>query len=124
MKLGRFEGTNKEIRDLIENYGLKPENYIEKTPAQIKIRFIIAPASILMFALLLLALFSSECSSTLLTLFYLIGLGGCTWLTGSIQLRYKNATATFVIAIGSLILILIASGISSVKEAAELIKDI
>lgn len=124
MKLGPVDGTVEEVRDLLENNGLKLEDYIEKPPARLKTRFLIAPSVILGIALLLLALFSSQCSPTLLTLIHLLGLAGGTWLTVSTQLRFKNAIATFTIAIGSLILILVASRIFSVMETAELIKDI
>ena len=59
-----------------------------------------------------------------MTLIYLIGFGGGTWLTVSTQIRFKNILATFVVAIGAILMILVASGIFSPKEAAEFIKEI
>ena len=123
MKLGPFDGSVEEVRNLFENNGLKLEDYLEKPPAPLKTRFLILPAVVLAIALSFLALLTSYCSLSILTLIYLLGFGGGTWLTVSTQLRFKNTLATFVVAIGSLLLILVASGIFSPKEAAEFIKD-
>jgi len=124
MKLGLFDGSVEEVCNLLENNGLRLEDYIEKLPAHLKTRFLIAPAVILSIALLLLALLSGCCSRTVLNLIYLLGFGGGTWLTVSTQLKFRNTIATFVVAIGALLMVLVASGVFSPKEAAEFIKDI
>ena len=124
MKLGPFNGSVEEVRNLLENNGLKLEDYIEKPPVHLKTRFLIAPAVLLCVALFLLALFSRSCSSIAITLIYLFGFGGGTWLAVSTQLKFRNTVATFVVAIGALLMLLVASGIFSPKEAAEFLKDI
>jgi len=122
MKFGPFDGTEEEVRNIIENNGLRLEDYLEKPPAPLKTKFLILPGVVLAVALLLLVMLRSYCSLSVLTLIYLLGFGGGTWLTASIQLRFKNILATFVVGIGSLLMILVASGIFSPKEAAEFIK--
>jgi hypothetical protein len=122
MKSGPFDGSVEEVRNLFENNGLRIEDYLEKPPAPLKTKFLILPAVVLAISLLLLTLLASYCSLTILTLIYLLGFAGGTWLTVSTQLRFKNTLATFVVAIGSIVMILVASGIFSPKEAAEFIK--
>ncbi len=124
MKLGPLDGSVEEVRNLLENNGLRLEDYLEKPPAQLKTRFLIVPAILLGIALFLLALTSCSCSPIVLTLIYLLGFGAGTWLTISIQLKFRNAVATFVAATGSLLMLLVASGIFSPREAAEFLKDI
>jgi uncharacterized membrane protein len=124
MKMGPFDGSMEEVKDLFENNGLKLEDYLEKPPSHLATKFMIIPAVVLGIALLLLAIFTTKCSHAILTLLYLLGFSGGTWLTVSIQLRYKNTLATFAVAIGSLLMILVASGIFSPKEAVEFIKEI
>jgi uncharacterized membrane protein YGL010W len=124
MKLGPFDGSMEEVRNLFENHGLRIEDYIEKPPAQLKTKFLIAPAVVLSIVLLLLVLLSNRCSPIVLTLIYILGFGSGTWLTVSTQLKFKNTIATFVVAIGTLLMVLVASGLFSPREAAEFIKDI
>ena len=124
MKLGPFDGSVEEVRNLLENNGLKLEDYIEKPSVHLKTGFLIAPAVLLCVALFLLALVSRSCSPIVLTLIYIFGFGGSTWLTVSIQLKFRNTVATFVMAIGALLMLLVASGIFSPKEVAEFLKDI
>jgi len=124
MKLGSFDGTVEEAKDLFENNGLNLEDYLEKPPSRLAIKFLIAPAVVLGVSLLIMAIFASQCSQATLTLLYLLGFSGGTWLTVSTQLRFKNTLATFAVAIGSLLMVLVASGIFSPKDAAEFIKEI
>ena len=124
MKLGPFDGSVEEVRNLLENNGLKLEDYIEKPPSLLKTRFLITPAVLLCVALFLLVLVSRSCSPIMLTLIYLLGFGGGTWLTAGTQLKFRNTVATFVVAIGALLMLLVASGIFSPREAAEFLRDI
>ncbi len=123
MKLGSFNGTVEEAKDLFENSGLNLEDYFEPQ-SRIEIKFLIIPGVLLGAALLLLALFANQCSPTTLTLVYLLGFSGATWLTASTQLRFKNTLATFAVAIGALLMVLVASGIFSPREAAEFVKEL
>jgi len=124
MKLGPFDGTVEEVKDLFENNGLNLEDYLEKPPSRLAIKFLIVPAVVLGVALLLLDIFTTKCSQGTLTLLYLLGFSGGTWLTVSTQLRFKNALATFAVAIGFLLMLLVASGIFSPKDAVEFIREI
>lgn len=124
MKLGSVDGSVEEFRDLLENHGSNLEDYLGKPPAPLKTRFLIAPAVILGIALIFLVLFQNNFSETVLTLINLIGFGSGTWLTVSAQIRFKNTLATFAVAIGAILMILVASGIFSPKEAAEFVQEI
>ena len=123
MKLGPFNGTTEEVKDLFENSGLNLEDYFEPQ-SRIEIKFLIIPAVVLGAALFLLAFCANQCSPTTLTLIYLLGFSGGTWLTTSTQLRFKNTLATFAVAIGALLMVLVASGIFSPREAAEFVKEL
>jgi hypothetical protein len=124
MKIGPIDGKVEEVRDLLENHGLRLGDYLEKPLAPLKTMFLAIPAIILTIALLILAIFAGNCPQNVLTIIYLLGFGGGTWLTVSTQLKYKNTLATFVVAIGSVIMILVSSGIFTPKEAAEFIRKI
>ena len=124
MKAGPFDGSPKEVRDLLENHGLRLEDLLEQPAPPLRAAHLTIPAILLCVALLLLALMSRSCSPAALTLIYLLCLGCGTWLAVSIQLKFRNGMATFVVAIGVILMILVASGVFSPKEAAEFIKDI
>lgn len=124
MKVGPFDGSAQEVRDLLENHGLKLENYLEKPQVPLRSIFLVLPVSLLCIILVLLVLFSRLCSPTVLTLIHISGFGCGTWLTVSTQLKFKNGMATFVVAIGIIVIILVASSVLSPKEAADFIKDV
>src|SRR4030042_3332715 len=111
MKIGPIEGKVEEFRDLSENHGFQWDTYLEKPLAPLKTIFLIIPVIILCISLLILAIFAGNCPQYVLTIIYLFGFGGGTWLTVSTQLKYKNTLATFVVAIGSVLMILVSSGI-------------
>lgn len=121
MKLGPIDGSTEEVRDFAENIDFRLDDYIEKP---LKIKFLIIPAVILGVAIFLLALLTSHSSSTIWTLIVLMALGAGIWLSVSTQLKFKSPYAATIVAIGSLLLILIASGIFSLREAAEFTKGI
>jgi hypothetical protein len=123
MKLGRVEGTPEEIRDIFQNNGLKLEEYLEKPESPMAVRWLVIPAIMCACALLLLILLPSV-SITVTILLFVIGAAGAVWLTAGVQIRFKNSVATFVVALGVLLLLLVASGFIAPRETADLIKGI
>jgi len=124
MKLGPVDGSTEEVCDLLENNGLRLEDYLEKPAAPLKTRYLIIPVAIFMIGLLAVVIFGSVSSRAVVTLLYLVGFGGGTWLTVSIQLRFRNGPATFATAVGGLLMLLIAAGIFSLQDTAEFLKGL
>jgi hypothetical protein len=124
MKMGPFDGTVKEWSDLLENHGLRPEDYLEKPPAQLHTRYLTIPAVLFGASLCAFALFSHQLPPTVTNLFYVLSFGSALWLTVSIQLRFRNGMGTFCTAIGAVLLILLASGALSPRETADFVKEL
>ena len=124
MKLGPVDGSTEEVCDLLENNGLRLEDLLQKPPPPLKTRYLIIPALIFMIGLLAVVTFGSASSKAVVTLLYLLAFGGGTWLTVSIQLRFRNGPATFAAAVGALLMLLIAAGIFSLQDSAEFIKGL
>jgi len=123
MRLGPVNGTVQEVRDLLENNGLKLEDYLEKPPAALRTRYLVIPAILLLSMLTLIVALRST-SAEIVTLNFLLAFAAGLWLTASIQLRFKNILATFVVAVGALLMILVAAGIFSPKDSAEFLKGL
>ena len=124
MKMGTFDGSVEEVRDLLENHGLRLEDYLEKPPAPLKTRFLIIPVIVFVSLLCLLVLLSPKLTPIALRFFYILSFGSGTWITVSTQLKYKNRLATFCVAIGAVLMILMAAGLLSPRETADFIKDL
>jgi hypothetical protein len=124
MKLGPVDGSAEEVRDLLENNGLRLEDYLEKPAASLKTRYLIIPGAIFMIGLLAVVTFGSAPSKAVVTLLYLLAFGGGMWLTVSVQLRFRNGPATFAAAVGGLLMLLIAAGIFSLQDTAEFVKGL
>ena len=124
MKLGPIDGSTEEVCNLLENNGLRVEDLLQKPPAPLKTLYLIIPVAIFMIGLLAVVTFGSASSKAVVTLLYLLAFGGGTWLTVSIQLRFRNGPATFATAVGGLLMLLIAAGIFSLQDTAEFLKGL
>jgi len=122
MKVGGIEGTAQEIRDTFENHGLRLEDYLEKPAEPLSNRWLLIPSAGVGAVLLLLVLLAPLPRTGLLLLF-LLGAGFVLWLSVSVQVRFKNGWATGVIAIGGLLMLLVAAGLIEPKESAEILKQ-
>jgi hypothetical protein len=124
MKMGPFDGTTSEVTNLLENNGLKLEDYLERPIPPPKTRFLIIP--IVLFILSLgtaVVPLTSDAPIWLLRLLYIPIFGSVTWICASIQIRFKNGVATFCVAIGLVLTALLATGLLSPREAADILKD-
>lgn len=122
MKVGGIEGTPQEIRDTFENYGLRLEDYLEKPAEPLSNMWLFIPSICLGTVLILLVLLAPLPRTGLLLLF-LLGAGFVLWLTVSAQVRFKNGWATGVIAIGGLLMLLVAAGLIEPKETTDILKE-
>ena len=123
MKLGKMEGSPEEIRDIIEIHGLNLADYLEKPERPLSAVWLIAPVAIVVLSLIFLVVLSPLSPQALILLF-LLGGGGACWLAASVQIRFKNPWATAVVAIGLLLMVLVAAGFLTPKETVEAIKGI
>jgi len=124
MKLGPFDGTTEEVRDLIENNGLNIEDFLERPQPPLKNIFIAIPSLSFLVFVILLAFLSNTSHIWLTKVLYIFIFGSGTWVCVSTQIKYKNGIATFCVAIGALIIALFSAGILSPKEAAEFVRGL
>jgi hypothetical protein len=124
MKLGPFDGTSSEVTDLLENNGLKLENYLARPDAPLKTRFLIIPIVLFLVSLGTTAALTPDAPIWLLRLLYIPIFGSVTWICASIQIRFKNGLATFCAAMGLILTALLATGLLSPREAVDILKDL
>ncbi len=123
MKIGGIEGTPQEIRDAFENHGLRLEDYLERPEAPLATIWVIFPSAAVAVVLVLMVLLAPLTKTPLLLLF-LFGAGSVVWLTVAIQVRFKNGWATAAVAIGGLLMLLVAGGFIEPKETAQVLKEL
>ena len=120
MKLGPIEGTREEITGFFQDNGLKVNDYFQILKTPIKAVWIVVPSSLIVVCLGTLTLLGSL-STGQKTFVFLVGCAALVWLTTVIQLRFKHVWATGIVAIGGLLLMLVALGaISSTQMLNEL----
>ena len=125
MKVGPVDNANaQEVRDLFENHGLNLESFLEKPPSPLKTRFLVIPIIVLFLSLFTFALLPTSSPEWQFRFLYILSFGSGTWICVSTQLRFKNAIATFCVAMGLIFTILIAAGIMSPKELIEAVKSL
>lgn len=122
MKLGPFDGTTKEYRDLTENQGFRIEDFIEKPPIPLKSKFIFLSSLCLMVTIICLHIIQNG-------IYYykniviILAMAFGTWLTVNVQLKFDKIGATLVTAIGITLMILFAAKYFTLQEVADFIKN-
>jgi energy-coupling factor transporter transmembrane protein EcfT len=124
MKIGPFDGTTEEVKDLIENNGLNIEDFLERPQPPLKNIFIAIPSIFFLVFIILLALLSNTSHTYPIKVIWIFIFSSGTWVCVSTQIRYKNGVATFCVAIGALIIALFSAGILSPKEATEFVRGL
>ena len=123
MKLGKAEGTPEEITNFFENHGLNPEDYFEKSESPLHWKWIAIPGGVVTVATLFLVLLDNIPPKAHILLF-LVGAGCACWAATSLQIRFKNGWATTVVAVGALLVLLVAAGFITPKETVDAIKGL
>lgn len=123
MKLGPFDGSTKEFNDLVENHGFNPENFLQDTKQNLNNIWIIIPIISFIIAFTFLTLFPPQ-NTDFQTLIFLLGCCAGIWLSVSVQIKSKNFYATSVVAIGSVLIMLVAIGLITPIEMVEHLKEI
>lgn len=119
-----MEGSPQEIRDLIEiQGGLKLADYLQPPEAQLPRRWLVIPASLVATALLLIIL-AGSLSPKLLLVLLASGFGSATWLTVSVQIRFRNGVATFAVAVGIVLTLLVAAGLIAPSDTIDYLKNL
>jgi hypothetical protein len=121
MKVGGVEGTPEEIRDTFENHGLRIEDYLLKPEEPLPNVWMIVPAVALALTVCSQVLFD-PINSKLVLLHFLAGAGFVLWLVISVQLKFKNPWAAGAVALGGLLILLVAAGFIQPQETALILK--
>jgi len=124
MKVGPVDGSAQEIRDLFEKNGLNLENYIEKPPSPLGSKFLVIPTIVFFISLFALAILPPPSPEWQSRLLFILSFGSGTWMCVSTQLRFKSVVATFCVAMGIVLTVLIAAGMMSPREAAEAVRSL
>ncbi|MCX5903145.1 MAG: hypothetical protein NTV89_06670 [Proteobacteria bacterium] len=124
MKVGPVDGSVQEVRDLFEDHGLNIESYLEKPPSPLNTRFLVIPIVVFLLFLFTLALLPAGSPEWQSRFIYILSFGSGTWICASTQLRFKNGIATFCVAMGLVLTVLLAAGLISPREAAETVKSL
>jgi len=123
MKIGMVEGSPEEIRDFFQNNGLNIQDYLEKPETPLNRIWFIVPVLLIFGAISLLTLIASVPNPTQAFLF-LIGCGAGIWLAVNVQIRFKNTWAAGFIAVGTILLMLVAIGVMAPSELVQQMKDL
>jgi len=121
MKLGGVEGTPEEIRDTFENHGLRIEDYLVKTEEPLANRWLVVPAVLLVLAVFSQVLFA-PLDQKFLLMHFLAGALCVLWLAISVQLKFRSLWAAGAIALGGLLILLVAAGFIQPQDTAAIIK--
>ena len=122
MKVGPAEGTPEEIKDFFENNGLDAAAYFVRPESPIRTVWCLVPGVCIVLAIASLTLLAPLNQSIAMFVF-LLGSAASLWLAVIVQLRYKNAWATGVVAVGCLLLMLVARGAVTPSGMLEEVKS-
>ncbi|KQR93282.1 hypothetical protein ASG01_08780 [Chryseobacterium sp. Leaf180] len=124
MKIGSFEGTPQELKDICENHGFKPEDFFEKPNKKDK------PYLVYIFVLssILTALFTilwtaglNEIYSKILIIISLILL---IFLVIICHLRFNNIYITVIILLSGITILSLSVNLITIQEALKEMRDL
>ena len=123
MKIANLEGTTEEIKNFFQDNGLKAENFFEPAETPIRTRWLVAPGVSAFIALATLTLLEEVSPQQRTFLFVAVCFFGIWWSV-VLQLRFKNAWATGIVAGGCLLLALVALGVVTPVQMLEEVKSL
>jgi uncharacterized membrane protein len=122
MKIGKMEGSPEEIKDFFQNIDLNIADYLERTEQPMKSIWFVLPVVMVIFSLSWLTLFAPSLVA-LQTFIFSIGCGGGIWLAVNVQIRFKNTWAAVFVAIGAVLLMMVAIGLVTPTEMLQSLKE-
>ena len=123
MKIANLEGTTEEIKNFFQDNGLKAENFFEPAETPIRTRWMVVPGVLEFIALATLTLLQGATPQQRNFLFVAVCFLGIWWSV-VLQLRFKNAWATGIVAGGCLLLALVALGVVTPVQMLEEVKSL
>jgi energy-coupling factor transporter transmembrane protein EcfT len=123
MKIGKMEGSPEEIRDFFQNNGLNIADYLERLEPSLKAVWFIVPVILVIASLSWLTLLTPT-HAPIQTFVFLIGCGGGIWLAVDVQIRFKNTWAAVFVAVGTVLIMLVAIGMVTPREMIQHLKEL
>jgi FtsH-binding integral membrane protein len=115
MKIGDLEGSSEEIHDFFQNNGLKVEDYFQQPQKPIGKFWIVVFGLLVLVSLAMLVLeFSADPKVRKLIFIVSCFLSLC-W-SATFQVKFKNTWATSFVAIGCVLLALVAYGVYTPED--------
>jgi hypothetical protein len=121
MKLGPFEGTAEELRDVVQNHGLDIEALFERPGSSLAKLWLILPS--VAFALVCLLIWILEARLSVTIGLAIVGVLFATWASASVQLKFKNGLATSCVAVGGLLVLLLSCRVMPLRETIDIAKQ-
>jgi hypothetical protein len=123
MKIANIEGTTDEIKNFFQDNGLNAADFFEAPDTPIRTRWLVSPGVCVFVTLAALTLIpnlapQSKTFVFVATCFFSI------WWSLVLQVRFKNAWATGIVAGGCLLLALVALGVVTPVQMLEEVKSI
>lgn len=123
MKIANLEGTTDEIKNFFQDNGLKAENFFEPAERPIGTLWLVTPAVLVFITLATLTLLQGATPQQQKFIFVAACFFGIWWSV-VLQLRFKNAWATGIVAGGCLLLALVSLGVVTPIQMLEEVKAI
>jgi hypothetical protein len=121
VKIANLEGTTEEIKNFFQDNGLKAENFFEPAEKPIRTLWLVTPAVLVFIALATLTLLPGA-SAQQQKFIFVAACFFAIWWAVVLQLRFKNAWATGIVAGGCLLLALVALGVVTPTQMLEEVK--
>lgn len=123
MKFGSFEGSSEELKDIVENHGFKPENFLDNSPRFIpNIWAVYILSGILTILFISLSIF--DLNDNLKKAFIIISFVLLIANSSLIHLKFNNWFVTSLIFIGGIIILSLSLNIVTTEQALKELKEI
>lgn len=123
MKFGPIQGTPAKIKNFFQDNGLNAADYFSPPGSRIKLIWVVVPSACVICALALPTWFT-RLSTAAARFTFLIGCAAALWLAVTVHLRFKNRTATGIVVLGCLLLMLVAFGAATPLQLLEEVKSL
>ena len=122
MRVGNMDGTPEDICNLLENNGLKLDDYIQrpqKTWHDMSIYWIVVPV-----LLYIAVLFTAYLCKPYAMIFFLAGAVVVVMITIILHLKFTNGWISIFTAIAGVLILLVSVGMVSPTEVPKIIKEL